>query len=179
MTVHPLADLAYGASPPYRRSLDGAFVFPVQVKVPFGVARRGTFVHRVRFAGAVLEGGQLRYGAHWLCPAGTSDAIFLATAGDRRLCQACIAARTPVVYRCFDRDGQLLYVGVTNCRYERMYQHKKGSPWWPEVHHTRFRYFPTIGEAHAAEVEAILTEFPAHSDPPHGIGVSEPDEVAA
>lgn len=67
---------------------------------------------------------------------------------------------TAVVYRAFDVDGLLLYVGCTNNVATRMNAHRKGSAWFQYMDH-----FTTEGpferaEAERRESEAIRTEAP-------------------
>lgn len=164
MTPHALSGLVSGSdAPPYLDGRTDTFVFPASVKVPFGIARRGAFVHHVKLAGGVLEDGKIRYGAHWVCPAGTMDAIFLAEPGDRPLCEFCTAEREPVVYRCYGSADHLLYIGSTVCYHDRIRVHDSQSPWWPEVKRTQLERFPSLPAARTAELRAIRTENPEYN----------------
>lgn len=71
-----------------------------------------------------------------------------------------------VVYRYFDRDGQLLYVGCTKNVVRRDWEHRSGGTgawWYPLVTRTRVRVFPTAEAAAASEAEAIRTEAPIYN----------------
>lgn len=64
------------------------------------------------------------------------------------------------VYRAFDAEDRLLYIGSSNNPASRMSDHEKHSPWWP--FHTRMTLerHDTRAEARAAEALAIATEHP-------------------
>lgn len=84
---------------------------------------------------------------------------------DGVMCLKCANATTPaaVVYRAFDRSGQLLYVGRTQNPYARMQAHANSSAWWPHAVEIAQQRFPTLAEAAQAEVQAILTEGPRYN----------------
>lgn len=66
-----------------------------------------------------------------------------------------------IVYRTYDRNGLLLYVGCTVQQIEmRLRGHANNSPWWPFYDHVETVEFPTHREALAAEAEAIAAEHP-------------------
>ena len=65
-----------------------------------------------------------------------------------------------VVYRIYDQEGGLLYVGMTNDFDMRMYQHRRDSRWFPLAHDYRLTTYPTRRLAARAEWQAIRTEEP-------------------
>lgn len=67
------------------------------------------------------------------------------------------------LYRAFNTDGRLLYVGITNCLARRFDQHC-GSPWFDDLHAILVEAFPTRPIAEFAEAWAIWTEGPAFND---------------
>lgn len=69
--------------------------------------------------------------------------------------------RPSVVYRCYDRYGDLLYVG-SSCQWaSRLSQHDGNAPaWWAESVNIMLEHFPSTVEAAAAEEHAIATEGP-------------------
>lgn len=67
------------------------------------------------------------------------------------------------VYRLWDEDGELLYVGITYDVRERWRHHNKHKPWWPQVAHERFDWYETRPEAEEAEVHAIVVGNPVHN----------------
>lgn len=67
---------------------------------------------------------------------------------------------TAYVYRCFNKAGQLLYVGFTSNLSRRMSQHKAGSIWFHIVAKTDIAEFSTREEALAEERRAIYSERP-------------------
>ena len=98
---------------------EGAFIFPVRCKTGLGVARRPTAVHAhyIKSAAGILHGGRIRYAARWLCSTpGSADVTLLPVAHRFPMCQLCVDRLHPVLYRCFDADGGLLYVGSTGAR---------------------------------------------------------------
>ena len=72
------------------------------------------------------------------------------------------------VYRMWDKNGVLLYIGKSNNPLNRWKQHRK-KPWFKQV--TRFEYEPHPDEAaaYAAEREAIKTEHPLYNIVNNGV----------
>ena len=65
------------------------------------------------------------------------------------------------VYRVYDPERRLLYVGVTDDVERRLGQHRReGAPWMPEFYALRMESFATRTEAEAAETESIAIERP-------------------
>lgn len=73
-----------------------------------------------------------------------------------------LAART-AVYRLFDAEAQLLYVGVAVDPRVRWGVHAREKTWWPEVAHRTVEWFDDRPSAEAAEVAAIVTEAPRYN----------------
>jgi len=70
------------------------------------------------------------------------------------------------LYRFFDADDRLLYVGIAGNPGRRFHQHANGpdgKPWWSHVARSTMEHFDTREEAAAAEVAAIVTERPMHN----------------
>lgn len=67
------------------------------------------------------------------------------------------------VYRLFDKDGKLLYVGVTANLVKRKMQHARVQSWWSEVVRTSVQCFDNREAAEYAEAEAIASEHPLHN----------------
>lgn len=67
------------------------------------------------------------------------------------------------LYRYFDADGKLLYIGITNHAVLRALQHSRFSRWWPSVRSATFEHYATRDEALAAEAAAITRERPPHN----------------
>lgn len=68
--------------------------------------------------------------------------------------------KNPAIYRHFDAQGRLLYVGATACPLVRTGEHKQLSPWFPQVRTVTIDYTGSIEEARALEGRAIETERP-------------------
>ena len=64
------------------------------------------------------------------------------------------------LYRHYDADGVLLYVGISVNACGRLAQHKSGARWFSKISLIRIEHFPTQASARAAEVEAIQSEKP-------------------
>jgi predicted GIY-YIG superfamily endonuclease len=73
-----------------------------------------------------------------------------------------------VVYRAFDRDGRLLYVGCTIDLFCRMREHRKSKPWYPLVDYWSVSEYPNFHAARSAELAAIRTEGAMHTPVPNG-----------
>jgi hypothetical protein len=68
------------------------------------------------------------------------------------------------LYRHYDFDGQLLYVGVSNNVVARLTRHKRQAPWADHIATIRVDHYPTRAAAEEAEAEAIITEKPRFND---------------
>ncbi len=152
---------------------DGAM--PFTEFIPLGCwttsnALRFMIVHRVDFAVAVWFGDFPVFGAKTLCGQKMTDADLHEEVPEDpsilRICDDCLLhedKRLPTVYRCFDAEGALLYVGCTNVFLTRLFQQSTPStrkPWWPRVVSITRETFPTMAEALVAERLAIQTEHP-------------------
>src|SRR4051812_15076922 len=60
-----------------------------------------------------------------------------------------------VLYRFFDADDNLLYVGITNSPLARMGQHLRDKAWFKHAARTTYEHFKTRADVEAAEVKAI------------------------
>lgn len=69
------------------------------------------------------------------------------------------------VYRLFDGDGKLLYVGCTIHPTNRLPQHR-GKPWFTRVASCTFEHFDSHEDAQRAEKHAIDTESPRFNKQP-------------
>lgn len=65
-----------------------------------------------------------------------------------------------VLYRFYDDQDRLLYVGITNTWYQRFHAHEKSAGWFSEVSYVIFERYATRDEVVAAETLAIQTENP-------------------
>lgn len=66
------------------------------------------------------------------------------------------------VYRFYDEDGALLYVGATSSIGNRLTQHGS-KDWWPDVRGIEAEHFPTMREALDAERAVIEATQPKHN----------------
>lgn len=64
------------------------------------------------------------------------------------------------LYRHFDADGNLLYVGISLSAFERFRQHKRTSSWASKAVRMEMERFPSRDEALAAEAVVIRSEKP-------------------
>lgn len=67
------------------------------------------------------------------------------------------------LYRLYNADGGLLYVGIAGNPGRRFEQHRQDKPWWGSVANIRLEHFPTRDAASEAELKAIRTERPAYN----------------
>jgi hypothetical protein len=67
------------------------------------------------------------------------------------------------LYRYFDAEGRLLYVGITGQTAMRGLQHARYSQWWPRVASATYEHFATRAEAESAELAAITNECPRYN----------------
>lgn len=74
------------------------------------------------------------------------------------------------LYRAFDEDGTLLYIGISNQPLVRLSQHSKVAAWAPYVTLVTFERHPSRVAVEEAEVEAIHREQPVFNvrDSPTG-----------
>lgn len=89
---------------------------------------------------------------------------------------------TTYLYRFFDADGRLLYVGITYRMPDRMSSHRRTKP-WDEVKSITVERYPDRASAAAAEVKAIREEKPlwnvVHAGPNRPeLGTVEPPSQA-
>jgi predicted GIY-YIG superfamily endonuclease len=68
-----------------------------------------------------------------------------------------------VLYRYFDADDNLLYVGITNSPLSRMSQHFRDKGWFAKAARTTYEHFASRPELEAAEVKAIQSEKPKYN----------------
>ncbi len=67
------------------------------------------------------------------------------------------------VYRQYDADGVLLYVGCTDNLHRRTVGHRSKSPWWPLVARIESELLPNFRSAWLAELRAIKNEAPLYN----------------
>jgi hypothetical protein len=81
------------------------------------------------------------------------------------------------LYRLYDANWVLLYVGISWNLPQRMGGHAADKDWWPLVAHRTMAWYPSELDARKAEAEAIDAEQPIYNDirpavsedaPPHG-----------
>ncbi len=68
-----------------------------------------------------------------------------------------------VLYRFFDAQDRLLYVGISNNFFGRVGQHKTDKDWFHEIAYSTFEHFPNRGAVERAETKAILSENPLYN----------------
>ncbi len=67
------------------------------------------------------------------------------------------------VYRAYDAEGRLLYVGISDTFYARMGQHQASSPWWKHAVRLETEQFATRSKAMVEEARLIRTLAPAYN----------------
>jgi hypothetical protein len=75
-----------------------------------------------------------------------------------------------VIYRLWDKDGQLLYIGHSKGVLSRLGDHIAEKQWITQVVSVTLEHFSSVEEAKAVETRAIKDEFPLHNV----VGVTDP-----
>lgn len=73
------------------------------------------------------------------------------------------ASERTALYRLYDTDDRLLYVGITNDPKKRWTHHASMKPWWPDVARHAVEWYDSRPEAEVAEFAAIRSEAPIHN----------------
>jgi DNA-binding NarL/FixJ family response regulator len=68
-----------------------------------------------------------------------------------------------VLYRHFDGEGRLLYVGKSQCGIARLHKHKNSSSWFRDIRVVTLEHFETDIAVSVAEKDAIKTESPLYN----------------
>lgn len=68
-----------------------------------------------------------------------------------------------MLYRFFDENDTLLYVGISSRGPQRWKEHSVNRPWWHKVAKSTIEHYETRGTALQAEREAILAERPLYN----------------
>lgn len=71
--------------------------------------------------------------------------------------------RKCALYRHFNAEGTLLYVGISLRPFSRFKEHNTHSEWADQIANMTIEYFPNRMEAMAAETKAVQEENPAHN----------------
>jgi excinuclease UvrABC nuclease subunit len=66
------------------------------------------------------------------------------------------------VYRFYDTNGQLLYLGITHDLGERWATHERIQPWWLDVSRREYVWYNTRAEAEQIEATATAAEKPLY-----------------
>jgi hypothetical protein len=139
----------------------GAPLIPVESKTGLASTARTGLVHRTIEVVAALHDCEYFYAAAWLCGEGAAMVRIVADAPASARCEYCEdMALGYAMYRFFDRDGALVYVGSTDNFVARRRHHQQRSAWWPEVAHEHVERFDELDDARSAEISAIRTEHP-------------------
>jgi excinuclease UvrABC nuclease subunit len=67
------------------------------------------------------------------------------------------------LYRFYDAENSLLYVGITKFFEPRLKQHYKNAEWFFETAYVRLEHYQTRQEVELAETRAIKTERPKYN----------------
>jgi hypothetical protein len=67
------------------------------------------------------------------------------------------------LYRLYDGQGRLLYVGISSFPTTRLEEHARTKPWWPEVAYRSIEWFETGDLAREIEKAVISSERPLHN----------------
>lgn len=67
------------------------------------------------------------------------------------------------LYRAFDRNNRLLYVGISGKWSERLHQHERESKWMERTDYVKIERFDTRDEVAEAEKRAVVDEKPIYN----------------
>jgi hypothetical protein len=88
-------------------------------------------------------------------------------------------AERTALYRLFDCEGRLLYIGIARNPEQRFKAHASTAPWWHLVARRDVEWYPTRSEARAEETKAIKADGPlynrAGSETPMNVALDFPD----
>lgn len=79
------------------------------------------------------------------------------------------------LYRHFDAEGRLLYVGVSTSLIRRLEQHGRYAHWFSSIAKITIQHFANEREALAAELDAIRTEEPMYNIQHTDVGYIGPE----
>lgn len=71
--------------------------------------------------------------------------------------------KSNILYRCFDADSRLLYIGITANPPRRFRHHRGVKDWWAVVANIQLQTFETREALEAAEQSAIQSEQPRYN----------------
>lgn len=86
------------------------------------------------------------------------------------------ADRPYFAYMFFGRDGELLYVGITDHVQRRMYQHAEDKTWFEDISAVELATFASRKEARVAEAALIKAMRPTHNVLHNGDGWRDVDQ---
>lgn len=73
-----------------------------------------------------------------------------------------VTSERTALYRLYDADGNLLYVGITN-NPKRWYDHSRDKCWWPEVNRKTIEWFETRKSAERIEKLEVKEDGPKYN----------------
>jgi len=74
-----------------------------------------------------------------------------------------LASVRTALYRLYDKNDRLIYVGISEQLGERWERHLRSKPWWPDVQRMTSDWYPDRAAAAIAETEAIKNEKPVEN----------------
>ena len=159
-TSGPLYRILRGQSVP--ASVRTGWVEPKLVWVRSGTNNKW---HRTDYAAATWHHDKIRLGVMSACGTVLLSAKFHPNVPDDRYCDPCLMdGYAPyVVYRAFDADGALLYVGCSGDVHKRIADHRKWAEWRHDAVRWTYQLYPDERSALAAEAAAITAEDPIYN----------------
>jgi predicted GIY-YIG superfamily endonuclease len=67
------------------------------------------------------------------------------------------------LYRCFDSDHRLLYIGISTNALARLMVHRESAYWFAQIATVTIEHFDSRDDAAVEEQLAIMTENPLHN----------------
>lgn len=139
-----------------------AWLMPTRIKTGIAASINNGRVHLANSAALATDGTRTVLAVRWVCGGGSSNARPAEI--DEVACESCERLQHlpegPVVYRCYDDEGALLYIGSSINLRQRVRGHRGATRWWDEVVRVEAESYPTETAARIAEAHAIRDELP-------------------
>lgn len=141
---------------------ESARLMPATTKTGLAASINTGRVHVINSAALVVGDGPTRLAVRWVCGGGSVNAR--PAAAVEAACDWCEVLghihEGAGVYRCYDLNDELVYIGSSVNIRQRIRGHVSSTPWWSEVARVESEPHPSETAARLAEALAIRTELP-------------------
>ena len=144
-----------------------AQLMPTTVRSGHAASLHNGVSHMVAAAALAVDADAAVLVTRWECSGGSVNAVPVTDPERFASCANCAEAirypRGPVVYRCLDDAGEVIYIGSSVNLRQRVRGHRTQSGWWDEVADVTAEQFPTESACRLAEAKAIRAERPFYN----------------